>query len=106
MKQKAKLNYLKNNSYWATNENAQNGRWFNDSMSNVPEVSQVFLPASGCRKTQNGFSGVNMSRNGYGYYWSSTSSRQYAYYLDITKSSTTFYTVERANGYSVRCVQE
>ena len=102
----SELNYLKNNSYWATNENAQNGRWFNDSMSNVPEVSQVFLPASGCRKTQNGFSGVNMSRNGYGYYWSSTSSRQYAYYLDITKSSTTFYTVERANGYSVRCVQE
>lgn len=102
----SELNYLKNNSYWATNENAQNGRWFNDSMSNVPEVSQVFLPTSGCRNTQNGFSGANMNRNGYGYYWSSTSSRQYAYYLDITESSTTFHTVGRANGYSVRCVQE
>ena len=66
--------------------------------------NSLYLPASGYRGNSN--SALN-DRGSNGYYWSSTVSDTYAYYLSFLSGNnvyTGFY--ERVSGYSVRCVAE
>jgi len=64
-----------------------------------------FWPAAGYRYVS--FSGALTNVGSYGYYWSASPSSSYGYYLSF--SSGYVYpesTSSRANGFSVRCVQE
>lgn len=82
-------------SSWTT-FNGVNGRWFGGVNTGV------FLPAAGWR-----FSGGGMGGEGtYGYYWSTTPSGSYAYYLGFYSSGNVSIDYsDRNNGYSVRCVK-
>lgn len=104
------LNELcKNYSSW-TIENDQNGLWFSGEGPYTQTAAQVFFPAAGSRSYQ----GEAKNRGYCGYYWSSTpfngnhATRYNAYTLKVFSSDVSIggdlrY---RAEGYSVRCVQE
>ena len=102
----AELDELNNNySSWTTNENGQPGYWFCGASSYTESVPQVFFPAAGCRSINVG----NAYRRGdQGYYWSSGLSNLSGYSLGLyffgSYAAVTDH--ERANGYSVRCVQD
>ena len=78
-------------------------------MSYSEDVPQIFFPASGIRSYQNGEA---ISRGSVGYYWSSSPypySNYDAYELtlyDTYNANMGTSTSTRANGFSVRCVQE
>ena len=103
----SELNILKNmKSSWTTND-GQNGYWFSGASDikydvAIDEAAQVFFPAAGYRDSYDG----NAILRGYdGYYWSSRpilssyGLRFYNGYVGMDNSC-------RADGYSVRCVQE
>ncbi len=91
-----------NRSSCTTDENGQIGYWFSGSKSYSSSVPRVFFPAAGYR----GFYDGNALNRGYcGYYWSSRPSRDSAYYLYFN-SSTNMSNGGRADGFSVRCVQD
>ena len=101
------LNELQQNySNWTTNEVGQTGCWFSGPSTYSSEVAQVFFPAAGCRDYYYGNAG---SRGNGGCYRSSSPSNYYggAYNLGFSSGSARMdYDDARANGYSVRCVQD
>jgi uncharacterized protein (TIGR02145 family) len=100
----AELDELNNNySSWTTDDNGRSGRWFSGPNSYTASVPQVFFPAAGYRYLGGGTAN---SRGSYVYYWSSSPSSSYAYYLRFGGSSIRMDDNGRACGYSVRCVQE
>lgn len=105
----AELDELNNNYSSWTSEDGQNGRWFSGSSSYTETVPQVFFPAASYRK---GFDGVADYRGNIGRYWSSKPYSTNAYglnfnwnYVDIGYHVTNGGLIDRACGYSVRCVQ-
>ena len=78
------------------------GYWFSGPNLYSESVSKVFLPYAGTRKYD---SGDANGRNHYGCYWSSKPNSTYASYLYIA-GNVSFGDHRRAQGYSVRCVQE
>ena len=94
-----------NYSSWTTDENGQKGYWFCGATPYTETVPQVFFPAAGERISV----GVDISRDSYGYYWSSS-----PYPCDLAFFAV-FYSGDapvdikhahgRASGCSVRCVQ-
>lgn len=98
---KTELNELgKNHTLWQNNDLNQSGYWFCGTSLYTETVTQIFLPAAGFRHNYNG----NAYGRGYdGHYWSSTS------YPNESYSGCLLFTTgdgSRANGNSVRCVQE
>lgn len=94
----------KNYSSWTTDDNGRSGIWFSGPNSYTESVPQVFFPAAGSRRYRDG----NADRRGsYGYYWSSRPyGEDYAYGRSFNSYSFSMGSDDRANGYSVRCVQE
>ena len=97
-------------SAWITNDAGQRGCYFSGATTTVydttPETenpNQVFFPVAGTRRYSDGSA---IYRGDYGYYWSSRpgSSGAYGLYFYSSYASMSYY--DRANGYSVRCVQE
>ena len=94
-----------NYSSWTTDENGQKGYWFCGTTPYTETVPQVFFPAAGERIS----AGVDIYRDSYGYYWSSSP------YSDDLAFFAVFYSGDapvdnkhahgRASGCSVRCVQ-
>ena len=99
----AELDELNNNySSWTTDDNGQIGIWFSGPNSYTSTVPQVFFPAAGYRYGD----GDASNRGYYGLYWSSRTFNTSAYYLYFRSSYVNMNNNYRANGYSVRCVQE
>lgn len=92
-----------NRSSW-TSENGQNGSWFSGASSYTETVPQVFFPVAGYRYGIDG----NAHFRGYGgLYWSSRPYRSYAaYYLAFGLLNASVPHYDRADGYTIRCVQE
>ncbi len=100
----AEFDELNNNySSWTTNENGQPGYWFSGPNSYTETVPQVFFPAAGSR---DGYAGTAGSRGDGGYYWSSKPLSNLAYDFYFYSSNVSMYYDGRADGLSVRCVQE
>ena len=83
----------------------QEGYYFSGYYTYLDNAPQVFLPAAGNRSTLDGDAynrGVRVL------YWSSRPHGTYAYYLrhNADSSNVGMTDSNRANGYSVRCVQE
>ena len=98
------LNELKSNhSSWTKNANGQSGYWLSGASTYADDVPQIFLPAAGDRSTTDGVVGT---RGSDGLYWSSRPSSNIAYCLYFVSSYVNMFNGGRANGYSVRCVQE
>ena len=104
------LNELcRNYSAW-TSDDGRNGCWFSGASIYTEKVPQVFFSAAGWRSY---YDCIADDRGDSGYYWSS-GTHHYGYrydavYLFINSSLVTMYTSAsggRADGYSVRCVQE
>ena len=99
-----------NYSSLTTNENGQPGYWFSGSISYTETVRQVFFPAAGHNLyfvPSGNIGTTSISRDYVGAYWSSMVGNSVAYYLNFNKSEVVGMTSHsRANGYSVRCVQE
>ena len=94
-------------SSWTTNE-GQKGYWFSgvsdiEYDAPVEEDAKVFFPAAGTRRYSDGSA---IYRGNYGYYWSSRPGSNGAYGLYFYSSYASMSYYDRANGYSVRCVQE
>ena len=99
----AELDELSNNcSSWTTNENGQPGYWFSGASSYRETVPQVFLPAAGLRDRRDGDA---RDRGDYGGYWSSGPDFPFANCLGF-HGSYVYVNGNRADGYSVRCVQD
>ena len=97
------LNELRSNhSSWTKNAEGQSGYWFSGTSTYAEGVPQIFLPAAGNRRDD---SGNANSRGSIGLYWSSKTYRYYAYYL-LFSSNFGIGCDNRADGFSVRCVQE
>ena len=94
----------KNHSSWTTDENGQVGYWFSGASTYTETVPQVFFPAAGRRRSRDGLA---YDRGYRGDYWSSRPySYPYAYDLDFINDYADMNDYLRADGYSVRCVQE
>ncbi len=96
----AELDELNNNySSWTTDENGQVGYWFSGASPYIETVSQVFFPAAGS-------SGSN--RGCIGGYWSSRPDRTGSLFLHFYRNTYVdmFSNYNRADGQSVRCVQD
>ena len=93
-----------NQSYSVTNAAGQLGCWFSGAIIYNEEIPQVFLPLAGYRE----YSGYAYWRGQYGRYWSSTpySDLYGAYHIIFASGHTVMGDYCRAEGYSVRCVQE
>ncbi|MBE6215203.1 MAG: hypothetical protein E7123_03120 [Bacteroidales bacterium] len=99
------LDELNNNySSWTTDDNGRSGRWFSGPNSYTASVPQVFFPAAGYRYYSSG--GLVSNRGDYGYYWSSRPYSSDAFSLYFNGSDVGMTSFCRAQGYSVRCVQE
>ena len=99
----AELDDLRQNkSSWTTNDKNQEGYWLSGQSSYTSSVPQVFFPAAGYRYYNDGSANP---RGNFGSYWSSRPSSNYAYYLDFYDGNSGMNDYNRANGYSVRCVQ-
>ena len=97
-----------NRSSWTENDLGQSGYWFSGPSLYSSEVAQVFFPAAGSRNDSDADA---YYRGDEGYYWSSRPGNFYdygyfAYYLYFYSSSAYIDDYRRANGYSVRCVQD
>lgn len=95
-----------NRSIWTENDKGQGGYWFSGASTYAEGVPQIFLPAAGDRFHH----GDADLRGDNGYYWSSRPDSgiycNNAYGLTLDRSDGTgMFTIYRANGYSVRCVQ-
>ena len=90
-------------SEWTTDASGQSGYWFSGSNPYTEGVSQIFLPAAGYRSDN----GTAINRGYSGGYWSSRPYHSYAYYLYFRNGDADMHSVGyRAEGYSVRCVQD
>ena len=93
----------KHYSSWTTKD-GQNGRYFSGDYTYLENAPQLFLPTPGYRRD---YDGKALSRGYYGIYWSSSpsgsSAHCYSFRSRYEEASDYSY---RANGYSVRCVQE
>ncbi len=104
----AELNELsKNSSSWTT-EDGQVGYWFSGASSYTDEVPQIFFPAAGGRISYIG--GAYIRASG-GCYWSSNCCHRYrdcddSYCLSFDDGTVSMRSSYRAEGFSVRCVQE
>ena len=94
------LDKLNNNSFWTT-VGDQKGRYFSGDYTYLDNAPQVFFPAAGSR-----IGGDADFRGNYGRYWSSHPVNPDASYLYSKSSGPDMYRGSRANGLSVRCVQE
>lgn len=92
-----------NYSSLTTDASEHNGRYFTGEYTYMDGIAQIFLPAAGYRTSYNG--DVD-GRNRYGYYWSSTSCSSSAEGFNFNSGNVIMFSGGRANGYSVRCVQE
>ena len=100
----AELYELRNNySSWITADNGQTGRWFSGPNSYTASVPQVFFPAAASRSF---YDGGAYYRGFFAYYWSSRPNYNDAYYLGFESYNVGMNSSNRANGYSVRCVQD
>lgn len=89
---------------WGTNDAGQYGYWFADSAYEGTEDARLFLLASGLRSSKDG---SISNRFNFGYYWSSMPYNvNYSTGLFIGKTNVGMTDYQRANGLSVRCVQE
>ena len=99
-------NLRKNHSSW-TSISGQSGYWFSGSRSYSTYIPKIFFQAAGVRIRQDG---STSSRGSGGDYWSSTPSDyndNEAHYLYLYDGTVRIYsTGYRADGHSVRCVQE
>ena len=88
------------------------GRWLGAGAANVntrgteavPGSSSVYFPAGGYRNYSNG----NTSNAGnYGYSWSGSSGNTPgAYYLYVYSGDASWFSNNRYNGFTVRCIRE
>ena len=93
-----------NRSSWTENDLGQSGYWFSGPSSYSSEAAQVFFPAAGFHYCINGAAHV---RGYLGYYWSSSPDYDLGTYsLHFGDSYTAIERNFRAQGYSIRCVQE
>ena len=97
----AELDELNNHfSSWTKDNNGQRGRWFSGPYSYTASVPQVFFPAAGYR---NYYDGSAYNRGYNGNYWSSRPDSFLYFYSSNVNMYDYYY---RADGYSVRCVQD
>ena len=92
-----------NRSSWTENDLGQSGCWFSGPSSYSSEAAQVFFPAAGYRRCNDG---NTIDRGAYGVYWSSGPDYGGAYSLHFYSSIEYMSIYSRAHGYSVRCVQD
>lgn len=94
-------------SSWTKNDLGQRGYWFSGPLSYSQEAAQVFFPAAGYRFYNDGDA---YDRGGSGLYWSSRPDYYYyygsAYDLGFYDGFANMDNYTRANGSSVRCVQD
>ena len=99
------LSALRKNYSLSAKDN-QSGFYFVGEYTYIDDLPQVFFPAAGTR----GYGGGSASGRGYygdyGYYWSSRPRGYYAYGLSFGDGYAGMDYNYRADGYSVRCVQE
>ena len=100
----AELAHLTNSSSSFMTVGDQEGRYFCGDYTYLDNAPQVFFPAAGYRGSYYG----DASDRGYydGYYWSSCPYGNYACLLYFSDGKAIMGYSYRANGYSVRCVQE
>ena len=93
---------LSNHSSW-TSVDGQEGYWFTGWYTYMDDINRIFLPAGGYRNR----GGNAANRNSIGRYWTRDSKEEYAYYFNIQSFQLSIRKDGcRAEGYSVRCVQE
>ena len=93
-----------NNSYSSfMTVGGQKGRYFCGDYTYLDNAPQVFFPAAGHRLNSDGSAYM---RGDEGDYWSSRPDGSGAFYLHFYSGNVGMYDYNRANGYSVRCVQE
>ena len=80
----------------------QKGRYFCGDYTYLDNAPQVFFPAAGYRRSNDG----DARSRGLGYYWSSRRYSGHAYNLDFYSGDVDMSYSYRAYGHSVRCVQE
>ena len=93
----------RHSSTFTTNEAGQYGRWLSGTVQYDADASQIFLPAAGCLWYNYGDAD---RRDDTGYYWTSSYKDDLSYYIYINDILVAPGPNKRANGYSVRCVQE
>jgi len=99
----AELDELSNNkSSWTTNDKQQPGYWFSGSSSYKSSVPQVFFPSAGLRY----YDDDALNRGYSGNYWSSQPDVYRTYSLGFNGSLVLMNGYSRAEGLSVRCVQD
>ena len=85
----------------------QKGCYFSGDYTYLDNAPQVFFPAAGSRYSRDGSAG---GRGSLGYYWSSSPGSDFlssfAYLFLFSNRSMDMGCSDRADGYSVRCVQE
>ena len=87
----------------AGNSNIVKG-WGNGLMTiSGVDGKELVLPAAGYRSRS---SGASNNQGSYGYYWSSSPSGANASSVSFNSATLNTFTYYRANGCSVRCVQE
>ena len=91
-----------NYSQWTANADGQNGYYFVGEYIYIEDIPQVFFPGAGYRSHDV----YTYRRGNNGYYWSSDPNYTGADNLGFNSSDVSMYGNVRANGYSVRCVQE
>ena len=90
-----------NHSSWASVD-GQEGYWFTGWATYMDDINRVFLPAAGYRTYGAGCH----NRNCFGWYWSSTAKKDKSYSLRFQSFQMWMPEEVRAEGYSVRCIQE
>lgn len=97
------LKMLQQNSSWTINDAGQIVFCFSGEYTCIDGAPQVFFSAAGYRYLGGG---ETFARGDYGYYWSSKPLDISASFLSCCTSDSGMSRGTRANGYSVRCVQE
>ena len=97
----AELNNLSSNYSSLTTNGDQTGRWFSGSSTYSESGLRIFFPAAGDR---HGGGYVN-NRGNYGNYWSSLPNGYFAFRLYFYGRTIRVSSIDRAYGFSVRCVQ-
>ena len=89
-------------SNWTTSD-GQSGRWFSgDKSYSSAGDAKVFFPAAGYLL----YYGLADYRGSNGFYWSSSVNGARAYYLSFGSGDVSMYSIDRAYGKSVRCVED
>ena len=99
----AELGHLTNSYSSFKTVGDQKGRYFCGDYTYLDNAPQVFFPAAGDRNYNNGYAS---NRGIYGCYWHSRPSFDGVRYFCFGSGNVNTYDCRRADGYSVRCVQE